>query len=142
MNMSYQEKSIWISLISTILIFGYYFTKAISVFNNQDIHNNNLIGLFIGIIIAVIIIQIIAQSTIALANRKDAERGADERDTLIKWKATGLSYYILAAGVWVTLISMLKFESTLVIANIIVFFFILSEIVGFAAQLLYYRRGV
>jgi len=142
MKMSFQEKSIWISLISTILIFGYYFTQAISVFNNPDVHNTNLIGLFIGIIILVVIIQIASQTIVAIVHRKEVEKGEDERDNLIKLKATRISYFILVFGIWITVISLLIFQSTLVMANIIMFFFILSEIVGFTSQLFYYRRGV
>lgn len=142
MNMSFQEKSIWISLVSTILIFGYYFTQAISVFKNPDVHKTNLIGLFVGVIFLVVIIQIISQSILALVNRKEAEKGEDERDHLIKLKATRMSYFILVFGVWVTGISMLILPSPLVMANIIMFFFILSEIAGFTSQLLHYRRGV
>jgi len=142
MNISYQEKSIWISLVTTILIFGFYFTQAVRVFNNPDLSNTILTGFFLGAIVLVVAIQIVLQTILAIANRKVAEKAGDERDSLIELKATRISYFILVFGVWVAGSSMFISPSPVVMANIIMFFFILSEVVGFTAQLLYYRRGV
>jgi hypothetical protein len=142
MKLSFQEKSIWISLVTTILIFGFYFTQAIRAFDSPDVHGTYLIGLFIGIIILVVIVQIVLQSVLAIAHRKAAEAGTDERDNLIELRATRISYFVLVFGVWATCTSMLIHRSPLVMANTILFFFILSETVGFTSQLFYYRRGL
>jgi hypothetical protein len=142
MNLSYKEKSIWASLISTIIVFGYYFFFAIKVFNNPEIENMMLVGLFIGAVVFIILIQIFSQIVIAIANRKEAEKGEDERDNLIELKTTRVSYFILVLGVWITAFSILVISSPIILVNLIMFFFILAEIVGYSLQLIYYRRGI
>jgi len=142
MNMSYQEKSIWISLFTTILIFSYYFTNAFSALNNIDSNKTKIIGLFIGVVALVVIVEIVLHIALSFAYRKDTDKGKDERDKWIELKATRNAHFLLIVGVWITGVSMLMTESSLVLANIIMFFFILSEILGFATHLLYYRRGV
>lgn len=142
MNLSYKEKSIWASLISTIIVFGYYFFFAIKVFNNPEIENMMLVGLFIGAVVFIMIIQIFSQIVIAIANRKEAEKGEDERDNLIELKTTRVSYFILVLGVWITAFSILVISSPIILVNLIMFFFILAEIVGYSLQLIYYRRGI
>jgi len=142
MNLSYKEKSIWASLISTIIVFGYYFFFAIKVFNNPEIENMMLVGLFIGAVVFIMLIQIFSQIVIAIANRKEAEKGEDERDNLIELKTTRVSYFILVLGVWITAFSILVISSPIILVNLIMFFFILAEIVGYSLQLIYYRRGI
>ena len=141
-KMSFQEKSIWISLGLTLLIFGSYFSTAFTVFQDPEVSNSTLTGLFIGAIILVVIIQIVLQSALAIAHRKEAGIGNDERDNLIELKATRISHFILVFGVWATGLAMFLLLSPVVMANIIMFFFILSEIVSYCMRLIYYRRGI
>lgn len=142
MNISFQEKSIWVSLVATILIFGFYFIKAFNVFSSANTPNESLIGLFIAVIVLSIVAQIVLQSVLAIAYRKEAEGSEDERDNIIELKATRISYFVLAIGVWFAGFSIFAIPSSLATANIILFFFLLAEIVGFSTQLFFYRRGV
>ena len=82
MNLSLQEKSLWISLVLTLLIFGYYFSHAVRTIRNPDVDDMILVGFIIGVIVLSIIIQIILQSVLAIAHRKEVEDGGDERDNL------------------------------------------------------------
>jgi len=141
MNLSYQEKSIWVILISTVLVFGSYFYAAFKLFPFTSFPNSPLIALFIGTIVGYIILQIILHIGLALFHVKEAEGDTDERDALIELKATRISYFVLIFGVWVAGCSMFLFISTVTMANIIMFFFVLAEIIGNVVQLYYYRRG-
>jgi len=142
MNLSFREKSLWISLVVTLSIFGFYYLRAFSVFSNAAIPNESLMGLFIGVIVLTIVVQVVLQSVLAIANRKEAASAGDERETLIELKATRLAYFILAGGVWIAGVSIFVLPSALITANIVLFFFILAEIVGFSARLFFYRRGI
>lgn len=143
MNMSFQEKSIWISLVVTTIIFGYYFVKAFDVFLNPFSNNPGLVSLLMGVVILTIIVEIILQTILSIFSKKEASAGNDERDKIIKFKSFRISYFILIFGAWVAVISLLVPKSTtLFMANIIIFFSILSELFGFVTQLIYYRRGV
>lgn len=140
--MSFHEKSIWITLIVTLAVFGFYFAQAITVFTNPELPDENLIGLFIVVVVFVIILQIILQSILAIIHRKEAEKDGDERDKLIELKATQTSYFVLVFGIWTTCISILAIHSPLIIANMILFFFIAAETIGYIKQIYHYRRGV
>ncbi len=142
MNLSFREKIVWISLISTVLIFGYYFFQAFNVFNNPNIENTSLISLFIGVVILISVIQVILIIILSIANKKEAEKGGDERDKLIEAKATKISHFILSAGAWTTAFGILFTSSAFVLINVLIFFLIVSEIVGYSLQLIYHRRGV
>lgn len=148
MNISFQEKSIWVALVVTILIFGSYFTFAFSAFyegisdpNADYTKLSALIPLFIGAIVLISVILGFLHIFLAPAFNKATQIGEDERDKLIALKATRISYIILVFGIWVTGVNMLWLPP-LVMLNILAFFFFLAEIVGWSKQLFYYRRGV
>lgn len=140
MNLSFHEKSIWISLVATLAVFGYYqYQVAVAFFSPNSEINLNL--LFFGAIILTVIIQVVTQSILAIMNKKDSERGLDERDRIIQLKSLQISHYILVFGIWVAgLCLFLEFTAPM-IAHAALFFFILSEITGFTVQLIQYRRG-
>ncbi len=83
MNLSYQEKSIWASLIITSLMFIYYFSRVLGVVANPDIPESSLIIVFIGVITVTIFAQIVIQSIMAIIYRDEVKDGGDERESLI-----------------------------------------------------------
>ena len=155
MNMSFREKSIWISLISTLLIFGDYFLNIISLGGLPDEAGKAAaLGLSLRATFLIIIVEVIFQGMLAVGNRKAAELGADERDKLFEFKGNNFGYTLLVIGVFITLgmivilelnpefiaqFSVLKIP--LLTAHILLFSFILSEIVRFSTQLYFYRSG-
>ncbi|NQT64372.1 MAG: hypothetical protein HQ556_15530 [Candidatus Marinimicrobia bacterium] len=142
MNLSYQEKSIWASLIITSIMFIYYFSRVLDVIENPDIPETSLIIVFIGVITVTIFAQIVIQSIMAIIYRDEVKDGGDERETLIRLKATSISHYVLISGVWIACMSFYLNPSALMLMNVFIVFFVVSEIVGFVTQLIYYRRGV
>ena len=80
MNLSYQEKSIWGSMIGTLLMCGYYFATGHLIFS----------------VVMLIVVEIIYN--IALAIRSVPEP-KDERDRLIEAKAYRNAYLALVTGV-------------------------------------------
>lgn len=152
MDMSFQEKSILGSLVITLCLFGAYFIQVFKVFTADSSGAVAVLPFtLIGIVVAVVVVEVIYHIAIALASR---DEGEDERDRLIEAKATRFSYYILATGSITAAGYMLisafldhsagdsSFQTLIAAANMIIFSFILSEVVGFALQLYYYRRGV
>ncbi|MGI9202387.1 MAG: hypothetical protein ACR2Q3_00160 [Woeseiaceae bacterium] len=152
MDMSFREKSIIGSLVITVGIFGGYFFEVFDAFTSNS--SDGIAGLssaLVGVIITVVIVEVVYQVSIAIFG---GEEESDERDRLVHAKAVRISYYVLAAGCITTIGHLLisemageRFRDSLTqtpifIANMLVFSFIISEIVGFAMQLYYYRRGV
>ena len=87
MNMSFQEKSVWVSLIIILLAFGSYFSSIYDGLQAGSLDRLEVVGLFIGLVVTVIALQIAGHIVIALANPKDADQPGDERDKLISLKA-------------------------------------------------------
>lgn len=152
MDMSFREKSIIGSLIITVIVFGNYFIKAFEVFRSGSSEMiSRLPGTLVGVVITVVIVEIVYQVAIAIFG---GEEDSDERDRLVDARSTRISYYVLAAGCITAIGHMLFAESVgewlpesvvqtpIFVANILVFSFILAEIVGFSMQLYYYRRGI
>lgn len=118
--MSYQEKSIWGSLVATVVVYGNYFARS----------GGNLIGT----IIALVIIQVVAQIVIAIAAKPEPK---DERDRLIDSRAYRNGYLLLVMG---TLACMnIGVRPTV---NALLMALVASEIGKSITQLYYYRRGV
>jgi len=154
MNMSFREKSIWISLISTLLIFGNYFLNVISLGGlPEEAAKAAALGLSLRAIFLIVIVEIIFQGMLAVSNRKAAELGADERDKLFAYKGNNFGYTVLAIGVFISLGGSVLLEINpefiaqsnllkvpLLTAHILLLSLIFSEVVRFSAQLYYHRR--
>lgn len=103
-----------------------------------------------GIVLSVVAVEVVFHIVIAIFAK---DEGTDERDRLIAAKAAQISHYSLAVGC-LTAVGHLVFatlqeaavgvslQSAILAANVIVFSFILAEVVGFSLQHFYYRRGV
>lgn len=144
MNLSYKEKSLWVSLLTVLYVFGHYFTHAYQVLKSPQVEDSATIRMFIWAIAILVIIHAICHGILASMFKKESEQKDDERDKLIELKATRVSYFILVFGVWVAGLNSILLDSISLIftLHILLFFLVLAEIVGFALQLVYYRRGV
>jgi hypothetical protein len=140
--LSFREKSTWISLFSTVLLFGYYYVVALPTLLRQTDDRISIIGHLVGVIILLIIVQVVLHTVVAIYNRKEAQEGADERDKLIQLKATRVSYAFLVLGAWGTILIAFKASSPLMLGHLILLFFVLAEIAGYTTRLIHYRRGV
>jgi hypothetical protein len=150
-SMSYEEKNITVSLVSHLLIAGYYGINWFQMYQAGELVANRLFGLWAIVIAANMIVNIIASIltnillTIleAIRSRKYEEPQfiADERDELIGLKGTRLSYIVFSIGV---LISMLVFafgNSPLLMVSLIIFSGVLAQIAGDLLRIYQYRRG-
>jgi hypothetical protein len=121
MNLSYQEKSIWGSLVATLLVYGRYFASGAH-------------GGLVGTIIVLVVIQIVCQIAIAVADKPQPK---DERDRLIDAKAYRTAYLILVTGI---ILCMNIVAAPTV--NAMLLALVAAETVKSVTQLYYYRRGV
>jgi len=157
MNMTFKEKSTWLSLFVTLVIFGNYaisvFTMDPSMLNPEemiDLAMDNLSSA----VLYIIIMEIIFQSLIAATSRNKMEIEGDERDRTISLTANNSGYWVLSTGAVITIgqlilphafgIETFVEERTSVIPlfemHLLLFSLILSEIVRFAHQIYLYRK--
>ncbi len=149
--MSYQEKNITVSLVSYLLIIGYYLVNLFQMFQEGGLVSTRLFSLWTLVILATIIVNIIASilTNIVLtiveaikAQKYDEPRFiADERDQLIGLKGVRSSYITFLVGVLVSVLAFAFGQPPLVMVSMIIFFTIVAEIIGDISQIYLYRRG-
>lgn len=148
--MSYREKESLINIFSGLAITAFF---AWEVYQRhlegqfdltQDFSKWGIIFLiFMGVsIVARIVIYIIFHIINAIATREQDIPVEDERDKLIKLKATRNSYYVFSGGFVLAIIGL---SIGMPVYGIFIAFIIsglLSEIMDNASQIYYYRKGV
>jgi hypothetical protein len=137
--MSFKEKSIWISLIATALIFGYYAIRVFQIETNQNVGHAEMVLFTLTIIISIIVVEIVSHILLAIAHRPET---ADERDEAIELKATRIAYFLLVIGVFAAVGQFWFSPTPPFICHILLFSFILAEIASDITRLVYYRRGI
>ena len=148
--MSYQEKQNIVNIFTGLLVTVIY---ALLVYQRhqqgqfdltEDFHTWGVVFLiFIGISVVVrIIIQIIFHIINAIATREEKVPVEDERDQLIKLKATRNSYYAFTSGFVVSVIGLALGMPVHWIFIAFVVSGLIAEILDNGSQISYYRKGV
>lgn len=135
-GLSFREKSLWVTLVSTIAIYGYYFVRVLQIGDGNPVHAGVV---FVGTVIVLIVTQAVTHAALALHKRPER---ADERDARIALVSTRNAYYVLAAGVWCALSICAMPVSTFWVAQAGLLALVVAEVVRCATQLVLYRRGV
>ena len=142
MNMTFQEKSAWGSLVGLGLVGYWYFPKAFLVAQSSN-SPAPLFWISVGCIIALIIILSVYHAAIAIHGGNET----DERDQLIDLKSERIASYVLGIGLFWLVARIVSGESvfgpepmnSLLIAVWILFGITLSEVIKNIAQIIYYR---
>lgn len=147
---SYQEKSIVISLIGSILVYIVFGALVVQRYRTGGFDSATvfqfwgrafllLIGVQIGLaIIGHIVLHVIH----AVAAREDEiPTFEDERDKLIELKATRNSSVVFGVGFVISMIALAVGISPTVMPVIMMIFIMAAEILGNISKLYLYRRG-
>ena len=142
LNISFGEKSIWISLAIISFIFAGYFSQVYQGLISGTLDKAAVFGLFIGAVASIIILEIVLHIVIAVLNVKDADQPGDERDRLFSMKAGNISGWVLGFGVLIISAHTFMHDlDSLWVANLLLFSVFVSQVVSYALQIFYYRRG-
>ena len=139
MNASFEEKSAWIQLLSLLVVIGGYLVVATSMILNGVTHLAAFIPFFAA---AVVLLVIILVTGIIVAAATSGSQERDERDRFIAWRAESNASWILAGGVLIAIAAMTVAIANVWIAHLLLFSLLLSEVVKFVFQIIYYRKGV
>ncbi len=149
--MSYHEKNNYVELLSTLVVFGFYFTRMFALFTNGDMAGENanmLLGQnilwLLGISVVVHIVGHIVFATAMTIITKDHDPSyvIDERDKLIELKGMRVGYYVLGGGFVCSMIVLAMGYETVLVFNLIVAAFALGSIGGNITRIALYRLGV
>ena len=137
MNVSFQEKSLWLMLISLMLGFGFYFVTVLPT-TTANLMPDHVVFFVLAVVILVIT-QVVGHIIIV---DFDHHTKTDERDQLIELKGTRNGAYVLATGVFLALCAALFTEGNFIFTHVLLGFWVLAQLVTLASQLFLYRRGV
>lgn len=142
MSLTFREKSLWLLLLSLVVVFGAYFATALSTASAHvaPVH----VVAFICMLIVLVAIQIVGHAVLAIASRRElaASIQSDERDTLISLKSTQRASYVLAVGVFFSLCLAVFVPGNFVFAHVLLAFWVLAQATEILSQLILYRRGL
>lgn len=133
-----EERRLWLSLVSTAVIFGYYLVRALSIGEGRG---GEVLTLFISVVILQAVVAGVGEVVLVLRARERPER-LDERDHKIALRAARNAYYVLVVGVWCALTTALLPVGAFWYAHVLLAGFLVAELARFGSQLVYYRRGV
>ena len=139
MEMSFREKSAWISLVLIVLVFGpYFWLVGRSFTGGEHVHA----GTQFGLIVLFIVLEIVVHIAIAIQSPRDAQAPIDEREDLIDLRATRMAFYVLFGGALMSIFTMHFRLTVWMLSQCVLFTIVIAELVKFSSQIVFYRRGL
>ena len=139
MDTSFEEKSVWIQLVSLVVGLGGYLVVAGLMLSNGVSALPPFVPVFAVAIVLIVAVNIAGHVVAAIASRPDE---ADERDRLIGWRAESRSSWILAVGVIGAIMALILSVGGVWVAHLLLISLFGSEVAKDVLQIVYYRRGI
>ena len=141
--MSFREKSDWLSFMSLSLLVIYFFEIGRGILGGS--HPSGpyyYFTLFWVLVVALVVIQVVTHIVLAIRSPQDAKTPVDERERLIRMRATRPAYFVLLTGAFLTIGTMHMGLNIWQFAHCILFVIWIAELLRFGLRLLYYRRAL
>lgn len=136
MDLSFQEKSLWLLFLSLVAAFGFYFWRVLPG-SGPDVLPEQ-VALFVASVVLLVVTQVAGQTVIAVMDRRTE---SDERDKLIGLKGTRNAAHVLATGVFLALTAGVLTSGNFVFTHVLLGSWVLAQLVEIGSQLFLYRRG-
>lgn len=136
MNLTFQEKSLWIMGASMIATYTWYFWHALQ--NVKVNIDSDHITLLVASVLMVAVIAIVGHVLVAIVEHPSQFK--DERHKLIALYGARNGGVVLGAGVLIAIGSALEYDGNFVFIHVVFAFLVLAELVGIGTQLFLYRR--
>ena len=139
--MSFREKIHWVTLVTMIVAFGWYFLAYPWGLAPSPAGLWASAGMLLPVTIAIIVAMTIASAWMAIRTPAEANLKEDERDRSIHYRGTHYAYYPLVVGVWVSIFALFWNAGPAVQLNLLLAAVVLAELMRIGVQLYLYRRG-
>ncbi len=148
--MSFREKSAWLCLITTIVVFVPYFTYVMRLLNRAELTAAALVMPFIAAVFFQTVFLIGASIAISIRSKEEKR---DERDVMIELKAFKYAYYVFACFIFMGVGLVFLFDVVAAptlhgqklisafLSQVVLFCFVAAEIAHYLIQVVSYRRG-
>ena len=140
-NMSFREKSTWISFLLLLVISIPFFYQFIRI--ERGLSNSRAsFHLFLLLVILFVVGEIVLHALIVMQSPRDARAPKDERERLIDLKAMRVAFFVLMSGA-LSVIVLVHFPvDRFAILQGLLFAVVVAELAMLGARLVYYRRDV
>jgi hypothetical protein len=136
--MSFREKTAWISIFSLLGLVVWYFWPFI----HAGHHGSGLaFGRLAMAAAAIMIMQTVVRIVVAAFTPKEEKTPPDEREKMIETKSKRLAYAVLAWAVRCACFFGIFNPPIVFSANTLLFFLMISEVLGIGYQIIQLRRG-
>jgi uncharacterized membrane protein HdeD (DUF308 family) len=136
---SFEEKSVWVQLISLALVVASYLIVAGTMIANGVMVLVPYVPVFAVAVVALVVVMAFGYIAAALSGKREKP---DERDRQISWRAESNSSWVLASGVFFALCALVVQLQPVWVAHLLLSFWFASELLKLILQAVYYRRGV
>jgi hypothetical protein len=142
--MSYREKSAWVTLVVSLVVYGLYFGGTVYV--GPDPQLGASLGLFFGTVFALVVGMIVVHIVIAITTPQERK---DERDAAVELLSYRNAYWALVWSPWFTLPAALSWAAAssrtavgpfVLVGHALFLCLVLSEVTKLATQVVMYRR--
>lgn len=144
LDMHYHEKSAWVCAAMTLSVFGPYFVSLFWWFDPDQVRSIWLMPPFVAAVGLYALLITLTHVYLALRAPRETEQ-MDERDRAIEAKSSKYAYGVLSTMIGTFLFTPTPWSRELnfsVTSQILLFCFVLSELVRFTTVAWSYRRGV
>ncbi len=139
--MSFREKSAWISLMTLVVVFGAYFWTISQVLAGEIGYRDSL-PISIGLLVAFAVLEVVLHLVVVIQSPAEARAARDERERVIEMRATRIAFHVLVVGALACVYLMHVTTSAWAIGQHVLMAIVVAQVVRFAAQIVYFRRGV
>ena len=148
--MSYLQRNIFASIISTLLVFGIYYAWLFQMVqdgrfdgaNGTSLLGQSVLLLIVAAIIVTIIATIIFNILFSIAtNDLKPSTVVDERDRLIELRGMRISEIVTGGGFMLAMVALALGQAPFLAFNIIVLAFALASVTSGVLKLFLYRSG-
>ncbi len=136
MDLSFEEKSLWLLVLSLIGVSGFYMFVVLPT-HAANVMPQHIV-LFTLSVVFLVIAQVVGHVLIVLVDRRT---DTDERSRLIGLKGTRNGAYVLATGVFAALCAALLTDGNFVFTHVLLGFWVVAQLVESGSQLVLFRRG-
>ena len=153
--MPFREKTAWVSFVTTLVVWGYYFIAVLRTLRTGAPDGGRLLGLLIACIAILVVLHIAAAIFLAITSPSDSDAPADERERMFGLKALRAAFYTLNSLALVVAFSSPVLAvigprlfpadpltgTVIVIASAIALAIVLAELVRTGSEIFYFRRA-
>lgn len=133
---SFEERSVWIQLISLTLVLAAYMVVSGIMLSNGVMALPPYVAVFAIATVLLVITLIAGHFLSALMGRVEPR---DERDRLISWRAESNASWLLATGAFAAIAALIFSIQAVWVAHLLLLSIFASEILKLVLQITYYR---